>query len=235
MGNNLFVERNDIAELMDKITELSQQMDRLVQARAPKPTLALPYSIAALVGVHAELAAWISERFHCETLTFKELARQCSQNSFDFVVRPLRERETEIDYQFSCLFQFMKPQKWIDNNTKQQALAVMLPGGECPTHSAALDVLEENKIDYAEAGRSEDVTYRAMHLNLGLSATVLPAGFASHGAPYQNFENAITVGDPFNVRFGLVALKHTAEKSNAMSFLEQFCGKLLDYGVMNWA
>ncbi len=31
------------------------------------------------------------------------------------------------------------------------------------------------------------------------------------------------------------ALKQAAEKSNAMSFLEQFCGKLLDYGVMNGA
>lgn len=235
VGNSLFVERTDIAEVMDKITDLSQQMDRLVLARAPKPTLALPYTLGALLATHAELAGWMNERYHYEVLTFRELARQSSQNSFDFVVRPLRDRESEVDYQFSCLFQVMKPQAAADTGAKPGPLPVMLPGGECPTHAAALDVLDANSIDYAEVGRSEDVNFRAMHLHLGLSATLLPSGFASHSPLYHNFESCVLVGEPISVRFGLIALKHSSETSNAMAFLDQFCGKLQDHGVINGA
>lgn len=235
VGNSLFVERTDIAEVMDRITELSQQMDRLVLSRAPKPTLALPYAIAALVVTQPELAGWMNERYYYEVLTFRELARQSSQNAFDFVVRPLRERESEIDYQFSCLFQIMKPQAPAESGAKPGPLPVMLPGGECPTHSATVEALDGNRIDYAEVGRSEDVNFRAMHLDRGLSATVLPTGFAGHSAHYGNFEASTLVCDPFSVRFGLVALKQGAEKANAMSFLDQFCARLQDYGVTNGA
>lgn len=233
VGNNLFVERTDIAEIMEMITELSLKMDRLVNAKAQKATLALPFSIATLVGMHPELASWIAEQFHCETMTFKELAKQSGQNSFDFIVRPLRARETDVDYQFDCLFRFLKPQEMHMNGSKPDVLPVLMPGGECPTHAAGITFLQDQNIDYAEVGRSEDIAYRAMNLNLGLSATLLPHGVAEYSTQYHNFVNRDRIGEPFNVRFGLVAQKKTSEKSNALGFLEQLCGKLQDYGVVN--
>lgn len=231
VGNNLFVEREDIAELMEKITDLSQQMERLVQARAPKTTLALPFSIAALVTVHPALAGWIAERFHCETMTFKELIRQSGRNSFDLIIRPLRERESDIDHQFSCKFQMLAPPPRAD----QSLLPVLLPGGDCPTHSAAVAFLRNHRMDYQEIGRSEDIAYRAMSVATGLCATLLPLGYADHNAQYHNFADCQRLGDPLDVMFGVVARKRSDEKSNAMAFLDQFCGQLLDHGVLNGA
>ena len=56
VGNTLFVEREDVANLMERISVLSAHMDRILQDGSRKQTLALPYSISALITVDPALA-----------------------------------------------------------------------------------------------------------------------------------------------------------------------------------
>lgn len=232
VGNTLFIEREDIADLMERITVLSQRMERLVNDRTPsKATLALPSAIAALIAVHPELSSWTAERFRTEILTFKDLAKQRARNTFDYLVRPLRQREADIDYQFDCQFQMLKPRTWSELGHEPAVLPVMLPGGNCPTHAAAIDFLRSHDIAYEEVSRSEEVTYRALTLARGMAATLLPWGFAEHSLADGRFETSIRIGEPFAVRFGLEVINSTAAAARTMSFVEQFCGELKNHGV----
>lgn len=232
VGNTLFIEREDIADLMERITVLSQRMERLVQDKTPsKATLALPSAIAALIAVHPELSAWTAERFRTEILSFKDLAKQRAQNTFDYLLRPLRPREADIDYQFDCQFQMLKPRTWSERGSEPAVLPVMLPGGDCPTHAAAVDFLRSHDLAFEEVSRSEEVTYRALNLARGVAATLLPWGFAEHSLADGKFESSLRLGEPFSVRFGLEVIRGTAAGAGALSFIDQFCGELKDHGV----
>jgi len=231
VGNTLFVEREDVANLMERISVLSAHMDRILQDGSRKQTLALPYSISALITVDPALAAWTADRFHCEAMGFRDLAHHCGQNAFNFVLRPLRPRETEFDYQFECQFQMLRPQPGAFHGDNHEKLPVMLPGGDCPTRDAAIDFLQRNNLPFGEVGRSEDLTSRALNLTLGLSATLLPKGFADHSTHFAGFANCPRVGEPFGVRFGLQGIQTGYGRSMASAFFEEFCGKLNGHGV----
>ena len=231
VGNTLFVEREDVANLMERITDLSAQMERILLDKPKKQTMALPYSISALITVHPELAAWTADRFHCEAMGFRDIAHHCGQNAFNFVLRPLRPRETELDYQFECQFQMLKPQPDTFHGDNHEKLPVMLPGGDCPTRDAAIDFLQRNNLPFGEVGRSEDLTSRALNLTLGLSATFLPKGFADHSTHFTGFAHCPRIGEPFGVRFGLQSIQASYGKSTVSAFFEEFCGKLAGYGV----
>lgn len=231
VGNGLFVEREDIAEIMDKITELSDQMERLVQAQSSKPTVAIPYSIAALIGMRPELVQWASSKYNMETMAYRELARQSGQNSFDVVVRPLRVRETDFEHQFTCLFQLLQPLTWSDGSAKQVPLPIILPDTACPTHSAAIDFLQSRRINFSEVARSEDVGQRANYVKAGSCASILPAGIIRHHPDFAETKIAETISPPISVRFTIVTPARSAERSNPMAFLDEFCSKLQDFGV----
>lgn len=231
VGNTLFVEREDVASLMERISALSAHMDRILLDGSKKQTMALPYSISALITVHPELAVWTADRFHCEAMGFRDLAHHCGQNAFNFVLRPLRARETEFDYQFECQFQMLKPQSGTFHGDNHEKLPVMLPGGDCPTRDAAINFLQQHNVPFGEVGRSEDLTSRALNLALGLSATFLPKGFADHSSYFTGFADCPRIGEPFGVRFGLQSIQASYGKSTVSAFFEEFCGKLAGYGV----
>jgi DNA-binding transcriptional LysR family regulator len=231
VGNTLFVEREDIAYVLEMITELSQQLDRLVNTKAPKAALALPFCVSALIGSHPDLARWTSEHFYSEVMGFKDLVKQSGQNNFDLVVRPLRARETEVDYQFDCFFRMLKPKTWLAASEEPQRMPVLMPGGECPSHFAAAEFLQSNGIAYAEAGRSEEISYRAMQLTLGLSATLLPTGLVDHATQYGQFTDCHPIGEPFPVRIGVQSIRRNGGNSHAAFLFDAIGSRLKDHGV----
>jgi hypothetical protein len=232
VGNSLYVEREDIAELMERITSLGQQMERLVQDKATaKATLALPSAIANLIAINPALSAWVSERYHLEVLGFRDLAKQRGQNSSDLLIRPIRAREVDIDFQFDCAFVMMKPASMMEGAADGGVLPVVFPAGECPTHAAAVSFPQAHDIAFAEVGRSEDIAYRALKLSLGRCATPLPLGFAQQNLYDIDSSRAVPMGDAYPVRFGMEVIRQSPGQSGDMDFFESFCSQLKDYGV----